>query len=236
MEVDVRTAAGIADDQTVAALVSGGLDSAVLLALLAAGGPVAPVYVSCGLAWEAAERDAVERLCQILPADRVLPFVEFAMPLADLYGDHWSITGHKVPGAETPDHAVELLGRNAVLALKPLLWCGREGIDCLAIATLAGNPFPDASTAFFNTLASVASSATRSAVRLVAPFRGVTKQQLVRSAAAEVMEASMSCLMPCRKGGRWQHCGACNKCAERQRGFREAGVADPTCYQLPASC
>ena len=80
MEIDVRRAAGAAAGETVAVLVSGGLDSAVLTALLAAGGPVVPIYVSCGLSWEQAERDAVNCLRELLTPQQVRPLVELAMP------------------------------------------------------------------------------------------------------------------------------------------------------------
>ena len=234
MEVDARRAAGVAAGEPVAALVSGGLDSAVLLASLAADGPVTPIYVSCGLAWEPAEREAVERLRDVLSPQRVRPIVDLVMPLTDLYGDHWSVSGQGVPDADSPDSAVELLGRNAVLALKPLLWCGREGVGFLAIATLAGNPFPDASQGFFLGLADVVATATGCDVRLVAPFRELTKSQLVQAASGDVLKASMSCLMPIGQQTGWLHCGACNKCRERQHGFRQAGVAYPTYYAANA--
>lgn len=231
MQVDARRELGIPASKRVAALVSGGLDSAVLLASLAKTGPVVPIYVSCGLAWEPAERDAVDEVRQLFAEGCVMPLVEFSMPLADLYGDHWSVHGRGVPDAHTDDAAVELLGRNAVLAIKPLLWCAREGISYLAIATLAGNPFADASLPFFRTLAGLVSTSAGAEVALVAPFRGATKSDLVRSAEAGVLAASMSCLAPAKQTDGWWHCGACNKCAERQRGFRDAGVQDPTRYQ-----
>jgi 7-cyano-7-deazaguanine synthase len=40
------------------------------------------------------------------------------------------------------------------------------------------------------------------------------------------LELTFSCLRPV--GG--LHCGRCNKCAERRRGFAEAGLPDPTQY------
>jgi 7-cyano-7-deazaguanine synthase len=231
MHVDARRELGIPVSERVAALVSGGLDSAVLLASLAQTGPVVPIYVSCGLAWEQAERDAVDEVRRLFTEGSVMPLVEFSMPLADLYGGHWSVHGRGVPDARTDDAAVELLGRNAVLAIKPLLWCAREGISCLAIATLAGNPFADASLPFFRTLAGLVSTSAGADVVLASPFRGIVKSDLVRSADAGVLAASMSCLAPVKHADGWWHCGACNKCAERQRGFRDAGVQDPTRYQ-----
>lgn len=230
MALNARREAEVLPGEPVAVLVSGGLDSAALVASLAVDGPVVPIYVSCGLAWEEAERAAVVELSAVLAARSLRPLIEFAMPIQDLYGDHWSVRGQDVPGAATPDEAVGLLGRNAVLTLKPLLWCAREGVGNLAIASLAGNPFEDASPAFFRQFAEVMSTAAGSSVRLVAPFRDRTKADLIRGTEPGVLAASMSCLAPVRKGSGWWHCGACNKCSERQRGFRDAGVPDATRY------
>ncbi len=66
------------------------------------------------------------------------------MPLHDLYGRHWSITGRDAPPSGTADDAVYLPGRNVLLAVKPALWCAMHGIGELALATLASNPFSDA--------------------------------------------------------------------------------------------
>lgn len=230
MELNARRQAAVLPGEPVAVLVSGGLDSAALLASLAVDGPVVPIYVSCGLAWEEAERAAVVELSAVLAARSLRPLIEFAMPLQDLYGDHWSVRGQDVPGATTPDEAVGLLGRNAVLAIKPLLWCAREGVGSLAIASLAGNPFEDASPAFFRQFADVMSTAAGSRVRLIAPFRDHTKAELIRGAEPAVLAASMSCLAPVKRASVWWHCGACNKCAERQRAFRDTGVPDPSRY------
>ena len=67
------------------------------------------------------------------------------LPLADIYGDHWSITGRNIPVAGTSDEAVYLPGRNAILIIKAALWCQLHGIKELALATLASNPFKDPS-------------------------------------------------------------------------------------------
>lgn len=220
-------AAGLRDGLPVGVLCSGGLDSAVLLAELAARGPVVPFYVACGLAWETAEFDAVERLLAVLDRRHVRPVVRLSMPTGDLYGDHWSISGTAVPDAASCDEAVELPGRNALLAIKPLLWCAAHGVGQLALATLAGNPFADASAEFLLAFAAAISQGSAATVSLVAPFRRLSKAELIRASRPEVLAASLSCLAPQHDGGRWWHCGRCNKCAERSLGFRRAGVVDP---------
>ena len=63
-----------------AVLLSGGLDSAVLLAEEAAAGEVQPVYVSAGLAWERAEQAIVSRfLARPSPNGRVRPLVSLTV-------------------------------------------------------------------------------------------------------------------------------------------------------------
>jgi 7-cyano-7-deazaguanine synthase len=56
------------------------------------------------------------------------------------------------------------------------------------------------------------------------PLAGLTKAQVVRRAAGLPLELTFSCLSPTFD---YRHCGACNKCAERLRGFAAAGMEDP---------
>ncbi|HEY1381068.1 MAG TPA: 7-cyano-7-deazaguanine synthase, partial [Gemmataceae bacterium] len=169
-----------APDQPAAVLVSGGLDSAVLLGTAARREPaVTPLYVRSGLAWEAAERACLDRFLAELRQPSVRPLVTLDLPVADLYGDHWSLTGRGVPGADTPDEAVYLPGRNVLLLSKALLWCHLHGVPTLALATLAANPFPDATPAFFRSFADAVNAAVGGRVEVVAPFAGLSKAEVI---------------------------------------------------------
>jgi 7-cyano-7-deazaguanine synthase len=150
----------------------------------------------------------------------------------DLYGDHWSLTGRGVPGADTPDDAVFLPGRNALLLSKALLWCHLRGVPELWLAPLAGNPFPDATPAFFAAFAAAVNGAVGGGVRVRLPYRGLRKADVLRRGRGLPLGLTFSCIRP--TGGR--HCGACNKCAERRRAFAEAGLPDPTEYQTEPPC
>src|SRR5712671_6129606 len=99
-----------------AVLLSGGLDSAVLVADEAASGEVHPVYVSVGLAWEAAEQAIVTRfLARASFGARVRPLVSLSVDMRDVYAaTHWAVQGQP-PGYHTPDEDVYLPGRNIVL-------------------------------------------------------------------------------------------------------------------------
>src|SRR5712671_5691504 len=131
-------------------LLSGGIDSAVLLGqLLARGWQVVPFYVRSGCVWESSELDSVRRFLAKLEQPGLRPLVVLDMPLDDLYGDHWSLSGADVPDDHTPDEAVYLPGHNPLLLIKPAVWCRMHGIGHLTLATLSNNPFPDATPAFF---------------------------------------------------------------------------------------
>ena len=142
-------------------LLSGGLDSCILLGrLLGQRRRVQPFYVRCGLAWERCELGAAERFLDAVASPDLEELVVLDMPLSDLYGDHWSVTGREVPDALSPDDAVYLPGRNALLVIKAALWCRLHGIGQLALAVLASNPFDDATADFFDDLESALHRAT----------------------------------------------------------------------------
>lgn len=207
-------------------LVSGGLDSAVALAEALREGPVAPVFVRSGLLWEPAEMYWLERFLQTIGAP---PLVVLDVPVEDLYGAHWSLTGDEPPGAGSPDEAVYLPGRNLLLLSKAGVWAAEDGCASIVMGPLAANPFPDGTRAFFDAMGlAIGLAMGRGGVLPIeTPLAGLTKAEVVRRAAGLPVELTFSCLAPTPDH---RHCGACNKCAERKKGFAEAGVADPTEY------
>jgi 7-cyano-7-deazaguanine synthase len=209
-------------------LVSGGLDSCVMLASLAHQyRKVYPVLIRQGLVWEEAELDHLRRFLRA-GCIRHQPLTILHLPANDLYRSHWSTTGRRVPGARTADEAVYLPGRNLMLLSKAAVFCALHKIDTIAIGSLGHNPFPDATPKFFRDFAIVASEALDFRIKIIAPFRTLTKERVVRRGLRLKLplHLSFSCLAP-RDG---LHCGRCNKCAERQKAFRVIGVADLTKY------
>src|SRR5262245_66470345 len=107
---------------TIGVLASGGLDSSILLGhLLHQDRRVQPIYVRTGLAWQQEELTTLNRFLRAIASNELLPLVVLDLPLADLYAGHWSVTGANAPAADTPDEAVFLPGRNALLLVKPAL-------------------------------------------------------------------------------------------------------------------
>src|ERR1043166_3170273 len=101
-----------------AVLLSGGLDSAVLLA-------------------DEAARASAPR------SGRVRPLAALAVDMRDVYAaTHWAVAGTP-PSYHTPDEEVYLPGRNIILLSKAGVYCAAAGLDRLVLGTLAHNPFSD---------------------------------------------------------------------------------------------
>lgn len=234
------TAPFVADDPAALSLVSelailcsGGLDSAILLGEASARRiGVHPLYVCAGHPWEAYEIDMLRRLLGALDRDNLKDLVLLKMPVDDLYGDHWSLTGRGVPDEKSADEAVFLPGRNVLLVAKGMLWCHLNKVPALAQAVLRGNPFPDATDSFYQRFEEVVNQALDGTVRLLRPYARMKKVEIMDRGGPAPLRWSFSCIKPCQG----KHCGRCNKCAERQKAFKDAGLSDPTTYSAEDEC
>jgi 7-cyano-7-deazaguanine synthase len=234
-----------------AVLLSGGLDSAVLLADEATRGDVQPIYVSVGLAWEMSEREMVSRLlADARLAGRVRPLVSLSVDMRDVYAaTHWAVQGQP-PGYHTPDEDVYLPGRNIVLLGKAGVYCAAAKLERLVLGTLAHNPFPDATPEFRDVLARALTLGLAHDLRIDAPYAGSSKADVIRRGVelGVPFELTLSCMnppsdiRPSSASGRPEsvegrdpqsaiHCGLCSKCRERHDAFIEVRVEDPTVYE-----
>jgi 7-cyano-7-deazaguanine synthase len=222
-----------------AVLFSAGLDSAVLLAdALAAGhlgietpAKTAAIYISVGFAWEEEERAMAARLFASAPfAGAMEPPVTLSFDMRDVFPPtHWAVRGQP-PAFDTPDEDVYLDGRNVILLAKAAVYLAHARTPGrLLLGTLAGNPFPDATAAFFDAMSRALSLGLGTPIAIAAPFAGLHKSDVIRRGLelGVPLELTLSCMQP--KDG--LHCGQCSKCRERRDAFREAGVDDPTKYR-----
>jgi 7-cyano-7-deazaguanine synthase len=211
-----------------AVLMSGGLDSAVLLAEEAAGN-VQPIYVSVGLAWEAAEQAAVHALLAVEPLrGRTHALVTLTVDMRDVYpAGHWAIEG-RPPAYHTPDEDVYLPGRNVVLLGKAAVYCASARIDRLVLGTLGHNPFPDATPVFRAAMAHALSLGLAHPLSIDAPFSTESKAEVIKRGMqlGLPLHLTLSCMSPLRG----VHCGICSKCRERHDAFLDAGIPDTTEY------
>lgn len=222
---------------TTAVLLSGGLDSAVLLADEAARAPqtalVQPIYVGAGLAWEAAERATIAALLESESLrGRTRRLVSLSVDMRDVYAaTHWAVTGD-APAYHTADEDVYLPGRNIILLSKAAVFCAAENIERIAIGTLDHNPFPDATPEFRASIAQTLSLGLAHPLRVDAPYARSSKADVVRKGLA--LGVPFALTLSCMKPVGAVHCGTCSKCRERHDAFIEAGVADETTYDSVA--
>jgi 7-cyano-7-deazaguanine synthase len=211
----------------VAVLASGGADSAILVAeLLRHHAAVHPIYVRFGLAWEATEEAHLRSFLETLTGPALCPLVVLDVPIAPVYGSHWSLSGEDVPDERTTDDAVYLPGRNLLLLSLPSVWCALHGVHAIALGTLKGNPFPDATDAFFADFSALVQRGMDHGLEVVTPFAGLVKADVLELGRGLALEHTLSCIDP--DNGR--HCGRCNKCAERRNAFAASSIDDVTDY------
>lgn len=208
-------------------LASGGVESAALLVwALERYRAATPLYVRAGLRWEGVELRWLRKLVAELREPRLAAPIVLDVPVGDVYGDHWSLTGRRVPGADSPDAAVYLPGRNVLLLAKAAVYASLHRLDAIIMGPLQDNPFPDATPEFFDAMGQAICRGLDAAIRIETPFRAFHKADLVARYRHLPWGLTFSCLRP--QGVR--HCGGCNKCAERRRAFHDAGVRDQTRY------
>ena len=210
----------------IAVLASGGLDSSVLIAQMASDAAVFPIYVRCGFAWEEEEIHALQSFLDALNNPNVKSMTVLSAPAASLYGTHWSVTGAEVPAADEPDKNTYLPGRNILLISLAAIWASTHEVSRVAIGSLEGNPFPDASPQFFEAFGQVLSTGLGRKVLIEAPMRGLHKEDIIRRFQNLPLELTLTCMAPRNS----RHCGQCNKCFERRKAFRQADIIDRTVY------
>ena len=146
---------------------------------------------------------------------------EIAVPKAGL--------GNDIPVTYVP-------ARNTVFLSLCLAWAEAAGARDLYIGVnaLDYSGYPDCRPEFIAAFEALANQGTKAGVEgerftLHAPLQHMTKADIAREADRLGLDVAMSwsCYDPTPE---IEHCGLCDACRLRARGFAEAGLADPTRY------
>jgi 7-cyano-7-deazaguanine synthase len=215
-------------------LVSGGLDSMVAAALARESGfGLLALTVDYGqrhrIELEAAARIAATLGAQrhvVLPLD-LRPFGGSALT-ADIAVPKGGV-GDDVPVTYVP-------ARNTIFLSLALGWAEAAGAADIYIGVnaLDYSGYPDCRPDFIAAFEQLAALATKAGgegrgFRIATPLLHLTKADIVGEADRLGLDAglSWSCYDPTADG---RHCGLCDSCRLRAKGFEEAGLPDPTNY------
>lgn len=222
------------ENATAVVLLSGGLDSMVAAGIARERG-----FRLLALTVDYNQRHMVElgaarRIASTLGADRhvILPInlsqfggsaltADIAVPKAGVGAD--------IPVTYVP-------ARNTIFLSLALGWAEAGGARDIFIGVnaLDYSGYPDCRPEFIAAFQAMADLATKAGVEgggftIHAPLQNMTKADIVREAHRLGLDAGMSwsCYDPAPGG---LHCGLCDSCRLRAKGFEEAGLPDPTRY------
>ncbi|MEA3047217.1 MAG: 7-cyano-7-deazaguanine synthase [Sphingomonadales bacterium] len=181
------------------------------------------------------ELDAARTIAARLGAERhiVLPLDLAAFGGSALTGDI------AVPKGGVEEGVIPVTyvpARNTIFLALCLGWAEAAGARDLYIGinALDYSGYPDCRPEFVRAFKDLANRATKAGVEgdrfsIHTPLIAMTKADIAREAARLGLDAGMSwsCYDPTADG---RHCGLCDSCRLRARGFAEAGLADPTIY------
>ncbi|QAU25128.1 7-cyano-7-deazaguanine synthase QueC [Dyella sp. M7H15-1] len=214
-------------------LVSGGMDSAVTIAIAREQGyQVHALSVAYGQRHHS-ELEAAERVAQMLGAVRH----------KTVYVDLRSIGGSALTAdIDVPEQGGEGIpvtyvpARNTIMLSIAMgwaevlgstdIWCGVNAVDY--------SGYPDCRPAFIEAFERLANVATKVGVegadiRIHAPLMVMSKADIAREGQRLGVDfaVTVSCYRADAEG---RACGHCDACRLRTQGFREAGLPDPTRY------
>lgn len=218
----------------VVVLLSGGLDSLVCTALArAAGASVTALTIDYNQRHRV-ELTAAERIATALEVDE-----HIVLPL-DLrrFGGSALTDDIAVPkdGVGTDIPVTYVPARNLIFLSLTLGLAEAQGARDIVIGVnaLDYSGYPDCRPEFINGFARLASLATKTgdggeAFTIHAPLQYLGKADIAREASRLGIDAglSWSCYDPTPEG---LHCGLCDSCRLRRKGFEDAGLDDPTRY------
>ena len=215
-------------------LLSGGLDSATVLAIAREAG-----YACHALSLDygqrhTAELAAAERVARSIGAveHRVI-----RLGLGDIGGS--ALTDPSIAVPESPTEGIPVTyvpARNTVMLALALAWSEVLGARDLFIGVNAVDysGYPDCRPEFIEAFERMANLATKAGVEgahlsVHAPLQHLSKAQIIRRGIELGVDyaQTVSCYQADADG---RACGRCDSCRLRREGFHSAGVADPTRY------
>lgn len=216
-------------------LLSGGLDSATVLAMAAQQG-----YDCYALSLDYGQRHAAELLAaeRVAAAARVAEHKVLPLALDAIGGSALTDSTIKVPEEMQPGiPSTYVPARNTVFLSLALGWAEvLESRDIfVGVNAVDYSGYPDCRPEFIEAFENLANLATRAGVegqriKIHAPLITLNKAEIIVAGTKLGVDyaQTVSCYQADEEG---RACGVCDACRLRLKGFNEANIPDPTRYQ-----
>ena len=212
-------------------LVSGGLDSATVLAIANSDG-----YQCYALSMDYGQRHRIE-LEKAKQVSQAIGAMEHKVVRIDIgaFGGS-ALTDENIDVPEQQEQGIPITyvpARNTVFLSVALAWAEVLGANDIFIGANAVDysGYPDCRPAFIESFQKLANVATKAGVEgeqinIHAPLIDLSKDQIISKGVALGVDygLTLSCYNPNSNG---KVCGVCDSCRIRQAGFSVAGVPDP---------
>jgi 7-cyano-7-deazaguanine synthase len=216
-------------------LLSGGLDSATVLAIAAGEG-----FVCYALSFDYGQRHSIElEAAKRLARNHAVAEHKFIRLGLDAIGGS-ALTDQRIAVPTQPQSGIPVTyvpARNTIFLAYALGWAEVLGISDIFIGVNAidYSGYPDCRPEYIRAFEHLANLATKAGVEgraftIHTPLIHMSKADIIRCGTALGVNysATVSCYSADAEG---RACGACDACRLRAGGFAEAGIDDPTRYQ-----
>lgn len=219
-------------------LLSGGIDSATALAFAVRDG-----YEPCVMTFKYGQRHSLELIAaeKIASSMNVTRRIEVEIDLRSIGGS--ALTDNiEVPKDRTAESiaggipVTYVPARNTIFLSYALAWAEVLGAHDIFIGVNAVDysGYPDCRPEFIESFERLANLATKEGVEghpftIHAPLIHMTKAEIIKAGTLLGVDYSLtlSCYDPFTDG---LSCGRCDSCLLRKKGFKDAGISDPTRY------
>lgn len=216
-------------------LLSGGLDSATILAIALDQG-----YQCYALSFNYGQRHATElnAAAKIAKAFAVLEHKTIDLDLTQIGGS--ALTDNNINVPESPTVGIPITyvpARNTIFLSYALAWAEVMDINNIFIGVNAVDysGYPDSRPEYIQAFERMANLATKSGVEgkiltIHTPLIDLSKAEIIQQGNRLNVDYALtiSCYQVDKNGGA---CGVCDSCRFRKEGFENAGMPDPTHYK-----
>ena len=216
-------------------LLSGGLDSATVLAIAQQRG-----YQCHAISFDYGQRHKSELTAAKRVAQTAVVTQHLVLPMAlDLIGGS-ALTDEQIEVPVHPQSGIPVTyvpARNTIFLSLALGWAEVLHARCIFIGVnaLDYSGYPDCRPAFIEAFEKLANVATKAGVEgdsftIEAPLLHLSKAQIIQQGVKLGIDyrSTISCYQADEQG---RACGQCDSCRLRHQGFVDAGIEDQTLYQ-----